>query len=532
MSGQFDDISVRLRVITRNGELPHWTGSLLLALDQLTGVKLQLCCIAAASDEPTISPISRLWRSRIPALAGWNPDNAAKQCLSRWKTSAKSACDVVLILDAALCESVNESAATQWLVTDGGGQALAHDFPLLQGVCTGAGLQLQLCQRVSATNSLHRIRQLHLPASSRYGKALQLLPDAVLQLVRQALVDRRLGVPFSSSCHAFDAHDPSCSIRSPGSPWRQGVSGFSRALWQRIQAKFLSEYWRIGVIDRPIGSLLVADTFPEIHWLSTDDAAGYWADPFGVPGDPERLVCEFFNERTGIGHLEILQIGTNRSIVERKPLTVGNGTHVSFPHVFEFEGRRLGVAEMVASRQCMLHELDAEGVWLPLFPLLDDVAAADPALVFREDRWWLAFTDNDLGKHDKLYLYYADRLEGPWKPHANNPVKCDIMSARMAGGFFYHDGELYRPAQDCLETYGAGIVIHKILNLTPTCFEEIPVRRILPEKNGTCRHGLHTLNAWGDKTLIDGKRLGVNLTALWRNLNQRFGSGRQVCQTE
>jgi glycosyltransferase involved in cell wall biosynthesis len=169
-----------------------------------------------------------------------------------------------------------------------------------------------------------------------------------------------------------------------------------------------------------------------------------------------------------------------------------------------------------------LYEVDADGNWHPLFSLLNDVAAADPAMFVWEGRWWLAFTDADIGEMDNLCLYFADRLEGPWLPHANNPVKVDIAGARMAGGFFHHDGQLYRPAQDCLQTYGAGIVVYRVIELAPERFSEEPVRRLLPDVGSCCPHGLHTLNAWGERTLVDAKRHGVNPLVLWRNLRRRW----------
>jgi hypothetical protein len=52
---------------------------------------------------------------------------------------------------------------------------------------------------------------------------------------------------------------------------------------------------------------------------------------------------------------------------------------------------------------------------------------------------------------------HADTITGPWIPHARWPVKIDIRGARPAGMMFNLDGRLFRPAQDCAETYGAGI---------------------------------------------------------------------------
>src|SRR5439155_21984126 len=95
--------------------------------------------------------------------------------------------------------------------------------------------------------------------------------------------------------------------------------------------------------------------------------------------------------------------------------------------------------------------------------LLDGVAAADPTLFRWEGRYWLAYTDVDRGPFDNLCLSYAERLQGPWHPHANNPVKVDHGSARPGGTPFLHEGRLYRPAQDCRLTYGRAVALNRIV---------------------------------------------------------------------
>ena len=76
----------------------------------------------------------------------------------------------------------------------------------------------------------------------------------------------------------------------------------------RQRSRWLSEHWRIGVIDAPIASLLQAGPLPPIRWVTPRETAGYWADPFGLPGDPDRLYAERFDERSGVGRIEMLEL--------------------------------------------------------------------------------------------------------------------------------------------------------------------------------------------------------------------------------
>src|SRR5690606_5385751 len=110
----------------------------------------------------------------------------------------------------------------------------------------------------------------------------------------------------------------------------------------------------------------------------------------------------------------------------------------------------------------------------------------------------------DEGDNRRLYAWYADELTGPWMPHAGNPIKDDISSARPAGKPFFVDGELYRPAQDSSHTYGGSVVIHRVTKLTPEEFHEEAVMVVPPR--GRYTKGLHTIVPVGDLILIDGKR--------------------------
>ena len=63
-------------------------------------------------------------------------------------------------------------------------------------------------------------------------------------------------------------------------------------------------------------------------------------------------------------------------------------------------------------------------------------------------------------------------------PHRLNPLKIDVTSSRPAGPLFERDGMLLRPAQDCSSTYGAAVVLHRIVELTPDRFQEQCLGRI------------------------------------------------------
>src|SRR6202022_4835217 len=109
-----------------------------------------------------------------------------------------------------------------------------------------------------------------------------------------------------------------------------------------------------------------------------------------------------------------------------------------------------------------------------LFSAFDGV---DTTLFPHAGRWWAFCTRYSRGSTLALNAFFADSPRGPWSPHALNPIVVDVSSARPAGQPFTVDGTLYRPGQDCSESYGGGLAIARIDELTPAAYRETIVQR-------------------------------------------------------
>lgn len=234
----------------------------------------------------------------------------------------------------------------------------------------------------------------------------------------------------------------------------------------------------------------------------------FWADPFPAVQDGRHFL--FFEEMpfaVGRAHLSVMEIdaqgqpGPPRIVLQRP-------YHLSYPHVFQWNGEWWMVPETFDEQRIELYRAESfPDRWTFHSVLLDDVLAVDATLFEHEGRWWLAFATavKGLEEASALHFYHASSPLGPWEPHRYNPVKVDVRSARPAGRVFHHEGRLYRPAQDGAPRYGTGIVVHELLELTPTTFREEEVTRIWatwrPGLNGT-----HTINAAGGLTAIDARQ--------------------------
>jgi hypothetical protein len=269
---------------------------------------------------------------------------------------------------------------------------------------------------------------------------------------------------------------------------------------------FLHEQWSVGALDAPIESLLERRQLPPVRWLTQPRKSEFFADPFGVVRDGQLTVwCEHLDYRDGRGVIVALSPDAGEA---SRPVSIGpRGVHLSYPCVFEHDGRTWCIPETHQAREVALYELEQfPDEWRRVATIVDDEDLVDPTPFRFEGRWWLAASrPAPKGTSCELHLWYADQLTGPWREHPANPVKVDVCSARPAGTPFVKDGILYRPAQDGSRVYGGRVVINRVEALTPLTFRETPVAVIDPPRD-LYAAGLHTISAAGPITLLDAKR--------------------------
>jgi hypothetical protein len=275
----------------------------------------------------------------------------------------------------------------------------------------------------------------------------------------------------------------------------------------RRQATFrlFDEQWFVAWAPRGVG-IPGIDAKPRFQEIASPPGR-YLADPFVVERDGRVwLFVESCTRRLLDGVISVIELRDGRP---SEPVTVlAPGYHVSYPAVFEFEGEWFMTPETASNGTVELYRaVEFPWRWELDRVLLSGVRAVDPTLFTHEGRVWLATNIAPFGgpSADELHLFYSDSPRGPFKPHRGNPVVSDVRRARPAGRPFVRDGKLYRPAQDCAESYGRAITLNCIERLDPDVFHEAPVGRILPDwlDNAVCTH---TLNMTDRYVVTDGKR--------------------------
>lgn len=225
-----------------------------------------------------------------------------------------------------------------------------------------------------------------------------------------------------------------------------------------IETPQLLDRWSIGIYtgDSPLrlAAAPQVDNPVLCRHDVTDVTARFVADPFMVTvGGIWHMFFEVVNEtvdRGQIGHA----VSGDGLRWEYDRIVLAEPFHLSFPYVFEWESEYFMIPETLGAGAVQLYRAEAfPERWRPVATLVEG-RLADPA-VFRCDGLWWLLACSEPFRHNALSLFFAERLEGPWREHPMSPiVQADATRARPAGRVMPYNGGLLRFAQDCVPIYG------------------------------------------------------------------------------
>lgn len=249
----------------------------------------------------------------------------------------------------------------------------------------------------------------------------------------------------------------------------------------------------------------------------SDDEAIYVADPFLLrTADSWSLFFETLAKDPDIpgGQKGVIGLATSKDgddwayqgTIIREPY------HLSYPHVFEWQGEFYMVPESNAARAVRLYRATRfPDQWEFAQNLLEDGEFNDATPFFYQNKWWMFSSSGSPPLHsDTLRLHCADNLTGPWSEHPSSPVvEGDRWKARPAGRVIEVDGALYRFAQQCEPNYGTLVRAFEIVELTPGSYREREITEspvLKPSGEGWNATGMHHIDA---QQLEDGSWIAV-----------------------
>ena len=299
----------------------------------------------------------------------------------------------------------------------------------------------------------------------------------------QPLVERKAGFPSKASLMVRTA--------------KSLATGTLKQLYYRL---FRASHWRIG------WRWVDGDDVWSRHSLSgetwqvlKDRETHFYADP--VPWQEDGRYYLFFedlDQNTQKGELSCVAFDADGKPGEAR-VCLEEDYHLSYPFLIRHQGETYMIPETRGNRDVALYRATAFPFgWERQKILLDDIDAADVTITRHDEKWWLfCVTRDDAGGYsDCLSIFYAEDLFGPWLPHAQNPVLIDKATARPAGDFVVRDGKLMRPVQDCTRSYGAGLNLVEVTELTTQSYRQQVVTELAPNAYWPGRK-LHMLNRAG-----------------------------------
>ena len=305
--------------------------------------------------------------------------------------------------------------------------------------------------------------------------------------------------------------DPIAGRTTAKTPMAYVAGGLAHALARRIyHLCCYAPHWHIGWRQSDAGGVWETGDLSGAPWQRlADPGHRFFADPFPVTWQGRTFVYfEDLDHRVGKGTISAIEFDGRRPTGGVLPI-LEEPWHLSYPFLIEDGGELWMIPESSANRDVALYRCVAfPDRWERQATLLSGLELADATVTRHGGLYYLfgAVRDGAGGYSDTLAIYHAERLTGPWLPHAANPVLIDRAQARPAGNMVVIDGRLWRPVQDCTQGYGAALALAEVTELSPVAFRQQVRHRIRPGPAWPGRK-LHTLNRAGRLEVIDGSRI-------------------------
>ncbi len=272
---------------------------------------------------------------------------------------------------------------------------------------------------------------------------------------------------------------------------------------RKIKSKFMHLQWRIYFSTEKNFML-------QSYHQMKPPANAFWADPFLIHyKDQHFIFFEELNFSDYKGYICVSEIFENGKY--SKPIKVlEQNYHLSYPFVFEKDGCFYMIPESHQNKTIDLYKsTDFPYKWTHVRTLISDIEASDSTLLSYQNKFWL-FTSikksnsEDWKEWNELHLFFADRLDGQWTAHPQNPINTDLATSRMGGRITKSDNKLIRPAQNCLQRYGHKISMLEILTLSETTYKEHLIETISSTQKNIL--GIHHTDSTEKFRVLDGEK--------------------------
>lgn len=248
--------------------------------------------------------------------------------------------------------------------------------------------------------------------------------------------------------------------------------------------------YNIGFVNLTPRGLIKKGSLGEISWMKHNYSDRFFADPFILTVDNERIVVlveELIYGRKGT-IVELVVDRRTKHLIDRRELLRLN-THLSYPNIFRYEGHTYVMPENSEAGEIKLYEYINND--LRAIKTVIAQGVNDATFIRHDGEYYLLATKIKPDCNKDAYLFKSDSPTSEWQQVGDTPVVTNERWSRPGGGFFEVDGKTYRVAQDCKGLYGNSMHIRQVTEFIP--FRESEVIHLKPTSYRYSK-GLHTLN--------------------------------------
>lgn len=275
---------------------------------------------------------------------------------------------------------------------------------------------------------------------------------------------------------------------------------------------------------------LLEDTETPFEFIKLSNKNYWYADPFIYKHNGETYVfMEIFQYDKGYAGLgySVLREG---KLTEPK-LVIDTGYHMSFPLIFDYNGRIFMVPETCAVNQIQIFECTAfPDRWIRVGCVKEKVNYYDSVIFENDGRFYMftsAPTDDMYGSC--LMLAELEKDGEFLKAVRQADITADYKISRQAGKMLMHNGKLVRVAQDCANSdYGHALEFLETENLSLDNYSEKHIKEITVSDlkiSGSLRgaSGIHTYNREDGFEVVDFKLCTFSLKSTFLKIKIVFG---------
>ena len=265
----------------------------------------------------------------------------------------------------------------------------------------------------------------------------------------------------------------------------------------KLYERITRNRWEIGFVEGGIEAVMGQNPM-KVNWLQHGYKDRWFADPFilDVTDTEIQVLVEEYLYETKKGRIALLVVDKRTFRLKSLEIVLEEETHLSFPAIWRENGKVFVYPESWRSGVLSCYEYKNGRCDVATKKTLCEEPMADAIMTERfGKRQLFAVREND-----RLRIYNFDSRTQRFILSYEKPF--GRATARNGGDFFEYKGEVYRPAQVCVDRYGEALEIQKVVcdGNENYCF--IPFKTLY-SNHASLNIGLHTLNLYKGVVVVD-----------------------------